>query len=211
MENEHGFTDRMRQIRDGKLIDVLRVRTAMYTGERTLSAAYFFLQGFSLARHVYQLPGDELPPDFHDWVAYRLHFRESTSGYRKMILDRIIDESAALDRFFELLDEHRSRHARIIAKLHLRDPQVLHHESDLRGSARETTGTGEFSLVVYTDDPGFFAIHGDKTAQGPQFHPALSRFHPKLKSDEKNLEILDQERFNRLLEEDEAFRDGRSI
>jgi hypothetical protein len=32
-----------------------------------------------------------------------------------MILDRIPDGSAALDRFFELLDEHRSRQARIVA------------------------------------------------------------------------------------------------
>lgn len=186
----------MQRVKDGELLDVLRVRTAMYTGERTLSAVSFFLGGFGFAKQVYQIPGHTLPPDFHDWVAYRLHFQESTSGYRKMILDRIKDESAALDKFFELLDEHRSRHAHAVAKLHPGDPHVSEMAAELR-------------LVVYTNDPGFFVTHGGETAhaQGSFFRPALSWLRTGFKLDEENLEILDQEQFNRLLQEDEVFRE----
>lgn len=207
METEEELKNRMQQIKDGGLLDAMRVRTAMYTGERTLSAVGHFLNGFGFAQHVYQIPCSHLLPlDFHDWVAYRLHFRESTTGYRRMILDRIPDESAALDRFFELLDEHRSRQAIVVATVRTRDTEVFKLEGGSLESKRRAKVAEEVRLVVYTDDPGFFITHDDQTAEYPRkrfFCPALSWFHFKL--DGKALEILDQERYNRLLHEDEVF------
>jgi hypothetical protein len=76
--------DQLQKISDGQLLDVIRVRTAMYTGSR--------IHGI---QEQHPLPGD-----FHDWVAYRLHFDYSTMGYKNMILERVPDESAAVDRFF---------------------------------------------------------------------------------------------------------------
>jgi hypothetical protein len=68
METEDDFADRIQRIKDGRPLDVMRVRTAIYTGERTLSAVYHFLHGFGFAQYVYQIPASFLPPDFHDWV-----------------------------------------------------------------------------------------------------------------------------------------------
>lgn len=123
-----------------------------------------------------------------------------------MILDRIPDESAALDRFFELLDEHRSRQAIVVATVRTRDTEVFKLEGGSLESKRRAKVAEEVRLVVYTDDPGFFITHDDQTAEYPRkrfFCPALSWFHFKL--DGKALEILDQERYNRLLHEDEVF------
>ena len=52
-----------------------------YTGEATLTSIQHFLSGYNLATDLYDVadPKDQLliPLEFHDWVAYRLHFYES--------------------------------------------------------------------------------------------------------------------------------------
>ena len=203
METADDVMNRFQKIRDGELLDVIRIRTAMYTGERTLSAVYHFLAGFGFAQHVYQISTPQLPPDFHDWVAYRLHFYESTTGYKRMILDRIPDEAAALDKFFELLDEHRSRRASVVAKVMLRDLEIF--KCDEGGIERRAKVAKEVSLVVYTDDPGFFVIHDDEAAE----YPRRSYFCPTLSSDRfgvlrDSMHVVNQEQYNRLLLEDEG-------
>jgi hypothetical protein len=45
---------------------------------------------------------------FHDWIAGRLGYAESTSGWYKMIRGRCASEREAFDRFYELLDEFRA-------------------------------------------------------------------------------------------------------
>jgi hypothetical protein len=210
MNREEEFKDRMQRIRDGALLDVIRVRTAMYTGERTLSSVYHFLLGFGFSQIVYQTPDSHfLPPDFHDWVAYRLHFDESTSGYRRMILDRVPDETAALDRFFELLDEHRSRRPTVVATVRTGDTEVFKLEGGSLEDRRRAKVPDEVRLVVYTDDPGFFITHDDQTAEYPRkssFRPALSWVRRDFKLDGKDLEILDHDIYNRLVREDEVFK-----
>ncbi|MAT69924.1 MAG: hypothetical protein CMJ58_10425 [Planctomycetaceae bacterium] len=52
----------------------------------------------------------ELRP-YHDWVAAKLGFRESTAGWRNMILERAGDnETEAFQLFFRLLDEYQACH-----------------------------------------------------------------------------------------------------
>ena len=218
MENDEGWERCRQRIRDGGLLDVIRVRTVMYTGERTLSSVYHFLRGyqFALNVYVYETPGSLLPPDFHDWVAYRLRFHETTLGYRGMILKRFPDESAALDRFFELFDEHRSRQARVVATVRRPpgNPDMLVETTDgnLRTSRRVKLAE-EIKIVVYTDDPGFFVANDDQAAEQPRrscFCPALSWMSMPFRPDEEHLTILDLDQYNRLLREDEAFRQRRS-
>ena len=57
----------------------------MYTGETSLFSISHFLSGYGFAAELYGV-GDAddwllVPREFHDWVAYRLHFYESTSGW----------------------------------------------------------------------------------------------------------------------------------
>jgi hypothetical protein len=97
METQEEFERRRQRMRDGDLLGVIRGNPALYIGESTLTALYHFLGGFETARYIHQIQlPNILPRDFHDWVAYRLHFLESTSGYRRMILQHFPDESVAL-------------------------------------------------------------------------------------------------------------------
>lgn len=205
METTNDITNRFQRIRDGELLDVIRVRTAMYTGERTLTAVYHFLAGFGFAQHVYQIPTRQVPSDFHDWVAYRLHYYESTSGYKRMILNRIPDESAALDRFFELLDEYRSRQPAVVATAKTGDLKVFKQEDGSFEDMRRARVAKEVRLVVYTDDPGFFVIHDDEAAEYPRrsyFCPTLSSEKFGVLRDTTSVHVVNHEQYSRLLQED---------
>src|SRR5262249_50612749 len=108
------------KIKSEQLLELIRERPEVYLGERSLSALWHYLHGFFMALSIHlDDPKAQyvLPPDFHEWVAYRLHFFESTSGYKKMILKRVPDESEALNVFFKLLDEHRFRRSRMVARV----------------------------------------------------------------------------------------------
>lgn len=48
---------------------------------------------------------------FHDWVAHRLGFFESTSGWANMIQEKSASDSDAFNQFFVLLDEFRKESA----------------------------------------------------------------------------------------------------
>ena len=102
--------ERAEIIRLGGLLDVIRERPAMYLGQHSLSALCYFLAGCETALWAHNIEEKRpLPRDFHDWVADRLHFSDSTSGWKNMILSRVPDEGAALEYFFKLLDEYRNR------------------------------------------------------------------------------------------------------
>ena len=173
----------------GQLLDVLRAHTAMYMGVRKLSALSSFLDGWRFALNVYDIEFiDPLPRDFHEWVAYPLHFRESTSGYKNMILERVPDKKKAglSDRFFELLDEYRMRHARVVARLSAFAGReyFLRFKSD--GTYQQQNiprplalGTYTLKLIAYTNDPGFFVqFKSDDPTVPPsgRFYPVLRWF-----------------------------------
>jgi hypothetical protein len=102
--------ERLNRVKSGGLLDVIRERPVMYLGELSLSALWHFLNGYEMSLLAHDIQEKRpLPRDFHDWVAYRLHFSGSTSGYKNMILKRVPDEAAALEYFFKLLDEYRNR------------------------------------------------------------------------------------------------------
>ncbi len=70
------------------LLKKMEARPAMWTGELTLKSIRTFLDGYSFALHEHKL--NELDnheePNFHDWVASKLGFNESTAGWQNMIL-----------------------------------------------------------------------------------------------------------------------------
>src|SRR5882724_8385786 len=96
------------------LWQTLRDRPAILIGQKSLSVFYGFVAGYEVGRDGRGFP---IPLDFHDWVAYRLHFYSSTSGWKNMILSCVENEEGALDKFWHLLDEHRARTPRIVAQL----------------------------------------------------------------------------------------------
>jgi hypothetical protein len=201
----------LQKIKSGRLLDVIREKPAMYIGSRSLSALAQFLAGYGFALQVHEIPSTHrLPQDFHEWVAYRLHFSESTSGFKNMILKRVPDEPAALDRFYELLDEHRTRRPRVVATAQgFRREYTTSSFPD--GTEIKTTGVlpEALALVAYTDDPGFFVSCDDGEVDFPgkdRFFPTLQWFERRYGVGRADLTILDSETFNRWLGEEDRFK-----
>lgn len=195
------YQDRTQEIKAGHLLDVIREKPALYLGEHSLTGLWHFLHGYRLAEQVHQIEAvRQLPNDFHDWVAYRLHYFESTSGWRRMILDQVPDERAALERFYELLDQHRARQPRVVATVqgHRRMYKTLEQGQD-PSEATQKLMPETMTLVAYTDDPGLFL-----TCEASNDFPGKDRlFYPRLMGiAEEMITALDNDAFNRWLAED---------
>lgn len=70
------------------LLKKMEPRPVMWTGELTLKSMKTFLDGYAYAliEHALMDQNKLTEPSFHDWVANRLGFRESTAGWHNMIL-----------------------------------------------------------------------------------------------------------------------------
>ncbi|HMJ65357.1 MAG TPA: hypothetical protein VK615_08390 [Candidatus Binatia bacterium] len=93
------------------LLAHIRRRPGLYIGDPELTRLQSFIIGYEcgLGRGGL-MPRHEEPEfhGFHDWIARRLGYYESTSGWYKMIRERCVSEREAFDRFYELLDEFRA-------------------------------------------------------------------------------------------------------
>ncbi|WP_143710890.1 hypothetical protein [Saccharophagus degradans] len=111
------------------LIETISTRTAMYTGEHKLSNIRSFIDGytFSIKNKAESLEFLSDFPGFHDWVAKRLGFYESTAGWQNMILAIEMEYSpknikwvgyadgatelqhkASVTRFFDMVNEYKN-------------------------------------------------------------------------------------------------------
>lgn len=179
----------------------IREHPGLYLGSASITALYHFLGGWSTALERHAIVDDSLhvPMDFHEWVAYRERFNESTPGWCRMLLDRCGSEEAALQRFFVLHDEYVARVPR----------EFAHVESLSRYSEREVNGqwkrighTGRLSLITYTDDPGFFE-HFDAPDWGirDEFHPGSGRWLMFASTASHALTISDRSEYDRVMKE----------
>ena len=196
----------MIRIIEGNILEQIRQAPLMYLQERSLSYMYHFITGYSMHRDQ---PPNLLPADFHEWIAYRLHYLEPTSGYRNMILNRFPNEEEAFSRFFELLDDHHSRSPRNVARIraHPTEPDIFKRVPGTEENVRVRIAV-EVSLITYTDDPGFFVVHDDPNAEYPrrlEFRPSLSWLGVPYTPDQAFLTVLDQAEFSRLTRESEVF------
>jgi hypothetical protein len=193
--------DLLQKIKSVGLLEVIRERPPLYLGERSLSALAAYLHGFRMALFVHDLHTESvLPPDFHDWVAYRLRFFESTSGYKNMILKHVPDEAAALDRFFELLDQHRVRKPSVVARY------------KVEGGRGKVVHTGTYpatlNLIAYTDDPGFFVSSDDPNADflfKDHFFATIESFELRFGVSKDGITILDPSTFTSWLSKEKRF------
>jgi hypothetical protein len=196
------YQDRTQEIKAGRLLDVIRERPPLYLGEPSLTSLWHYLHGFVNAESVHRIEAvSQLPDDFHEWVAYRLHYYESTKGWRRMILEQTVDESAALDRFYELLDDHRAREPHVVATIqgHRREYKTRMQGQD-PSEAINKLMPEKMILVAYTDDPGLFLtseVNGHFPGKDRLFRPWKGAFKREM------ITVLDQEAFNRWLAEDE--------
>ena len=91
-----------------ELIDAVRMKTSMYIGKLSPTHLNAFLSGYNCAIEERNINKQESElRDFHNWVAKKLNYAESTSGWANMIENQREDKKEALYLFFELLDEYR--------------------------------------------------------------------------------------------------------
>lgn len=189
---------------DDPLLVNLRQRPALYLGETSLALLEAFLNGFAWALDVHNVGDprdrDSVPREFNDWVAYRLHFYESTSGWRRMINSQTPSEAAAMERFFTLLDEFHARRPRTVARLvnyrKTWSRVVQRREGDRYVTERTETlqYPSSIALVTYTDDPGFFVYsETDEELPHPGYYPSLESFELRTDASRDLLTIVDPE------------------
>src|SRR5437764_1496231 len=91
-------------------IALIRQRPALYLGECSLVRLRAFLDGCLFVVQEFGIEDDTQPAfgGFHDWVARRFGWRESTAGWCNIILQQCGgDDRKALDLFFDLVEEYR--------------------------------------------------------------------------------------------------------
>jgi hypothetical protein len=96
------------------ILDAIRGRPGMWIAEAELVRVYAFLTGYTsaLGRRRQELRAEQ--PDFckfNDWVAHRLGYSNSTSGWYNMIRGHSSSEQQAFEKFYELLAEFKKNAA----------------------------------------------------------------------------------------------------
>ena len=93
-----------------QLLDEIKRRPGIYLdGEKSLRRLRSFIVGYDggLGACGVQLEDAQAMSGFDKWVAHRLGFGGSTSGWCNMILSKTESDEKAYERFFELLQEYR--------------------------------------------------------------------------------------------------------
>jgi hypothetical protein len=91
------------------LLEHVRRRPAMFIGVPSIFRLDSFLGGYraGLGRVRFSLRECEDFHRFHDWVARRLGYSESTSGWVNMIRDKSASDEEAFSQFYALLAEFK--------------------------------------------------------------------------------------------------------
>ena len=96
-----------------RLIEKIKKAPAMYLGRHSIICLQAFLSGYNIAKYEMGEQATEQERDFRDfpkWIRGRFGVQTSQS-WANIILFYSEDESKALDKFFELLNEFTSRHS----------------------------------------------------------------------------------------------------
>lgn len=149
-----------------ELLDALRSRPALYISPVSITALYNFLHGYLKATGSETIKDTEPPwMEFNNWVAMRVGFHESTSGWRHMLLSAEDGtEEKAFDRFFILLDEFKGRVARVILLANLPTPSTPKvWRIKIQGDSRtEVPPPAMIQIIRYTDEKGVFIRYCDE-------------------------------------------------
>ena len=112
-----------------ELIEKIKPRPALFLGELSVSKLRAFLHGYGAAIDDYNIKNPRTIQPlpfwfFHEYVARRYGFFESTSGWLNMILKQVNSEEEGLALFFELFNDFKhlkieSLYSCVITQKHL--------------------------------------------------------------------------------------------
>ena len=94
------------------LLEKIKTKPGLYLGTASITSLRMFILGYRFARSELSITNTETESEFYKkfqpWLQNRLSIR-TVNGWEKIILLTCIDEKAAFDYFFQLLDEFRQR------------------------------------------------------------------------------------------------------
>ncbi len=94
------------------LLEKIKRKPALYLGKTSITDLRMFIVGYRFARAEMGISNSEAESDFYKnfqpWLQNRLSIR-TVNAWDKIILLTSIDEKAAFDYFFQLLDEFLQR------------------------------------------------------------------------------------------------------
>lgn len=94
------------------LIEKIKTKPGLYLGSASITNLRMFLLGYRFARTEAGITNTEAESDFYKnfqpWLQNRLSIR-TVNAWDKLILLTCIDEKAAFDYFFQLLNEFLQR------------------------------------------------------------------------------------------------------
>lgn len=97
------------------LLKKIEKRTPMYIGGGSIFQLESFINGYVMARSELNVPATDRENDFfenfHNWLQERLDAK-TTKSWSSIILFRCFNERDALETFFPLWEEFRSRGGR---------------------------------------------------------------------------------------------------
>ena len=91
-------------------LDMIKARPWMYIWDNNITSLKHYIYWYYWCLFEKSIKENERPVfhNFHDWVANKYWYSESTSWWCNMILDQTNkDEKKALELFFELLEEFK--------------------------------------------------------------------------------------------------------
>ena len=91
-------------------IDLTKERTALYAGDKSISAMNSNILGYQMACFYKGINENLIPEfgEFNDFVAKHYNYKESTAGWKNIILwESQNDEMLALENFYNLLDQFK--------------------------------------------------------------------------------------------------------
>ncbi len=87
-----------------------RAKPGMYLREKKISLLDAFLAGVYYSIDTYGVDEEIFLDGFHDFVAEHYRWKESTAGWKNILLKECKgDEEKALDEFFKLYDAYKKK------------------------------------------------------------------------------------------------------
>lgn len=115
------------------LLEKIKTKPGLYIGTASIAHLRMFIVGYRFARSEMGITNTEAESDFYKnfqpWLQNRLSIR-TVNAWDKIILLTCIDEKAAFDYFFQLLDEFLQRDKSqdmdpILSELSAKDPEKV--------------------------------------------------------------------------------------
>lgn len=135
------------------LIELIKKRPAMYTGENSITSMRTFLDGYEFACFVNNIECHTIYPlfwYFHEWAMEKYNWSESTAGWKNIILqENQNDEEKALTVFFELIENFRKLKPISIEYIELTEDNLKFHHSELCKTKMYDPKTNSSNLPVY--------------------------------------------------------------